>query len=263
MALSGLIPVVEIMFGDFLFLAADQIVNHASKFRFMYNNQVRLPLIVRTPMGGKRGYGPTHSQSIEKHFLGLPGTLMLALNSRQVPGQIYDKLFATIDRPTMVIENKLLYGARVNEKVPAGFTLQQSDERFPCVRLRPEIPPDVTIVCYGGMLPDVEQAVNTLFDEHELACEVICPVQIYPLNIQPILEIGRAQPAPVDGRGGVVFRRVKRGNHRSNLRTKTRRVAPRNAARIPAAPYSVRRPVGTSDPARAGVHCQSSFKFDE
>jgi 2-oxoisovalerate dehydrogenase E1 component len=58
MALNGLLPVVEIMFGDFLFLAADQIANHAAKFRYMYNEQVKVPLIVRTPMGGKRGYGP-------------------------------------------------------------------------------------------------------------------------------------------------------------------------------------------------------------
>ena len=70
-ALGGMLPVVEIMFGDFLTLCADQIINHAAKFRFMYNDQVTVPLIIRTPMGGKRGYGPTHSQSIEKHFLGL------------------------------------------------------------------------------------------------------------------------------------------------------------------------------------------------
>jgi 2-oxoisovalerate dehydrogenase E1 component len=188
MALNGLVPVVEIMFGDFLFLAADQIVNHASKFRYMYNDQVMLPLIVRTPMGGKRGYGPTHSQSIEKHFMGLPGTMMLALHSRQDPGVIYDQLFATIDRPTIVIENKLLYGVRLSEKIPAGFVIEQSDERFPTTRLRSEAPPDLTIVCYGGMLPDAEQAVDRLFDEHELACEVICPVQIYPFNIWPVME---------------------------------------------------------------------------
>ena len=52
----------------------------------MYNDQVDLRLVVRTPMGGKRGYGPTHSQSLEKHFLGLPGTRMLALHHRHDPG---------------------------------------------------------------------------------------------------------------------------------------------------------------------------------
>ena len=66
LALMGMHPVCEIMFGDFLSLAADQIINHASKFRWMYNDQVRVPLIIRTPMGGRRGYGATHSQSLER-----------------------------------------------------------------------------------------------------------------------------------------------------------------------------------------------------
>jgi 2-oxoisovalerate dehydrogenase E1 component len=188
MALQGFIPVAEIMFGDFIFLAGDQFVNHAAKFRYMYNEQVSVPVIVRTPMGGKRGYGPTHSQSVEKHFMGLPGTLMLALNSRQDPCLVYDRLFANIDRPTMVIENKLLYGMRMSEPLPPGYVLEYDDDVFPCVRIRPEGPPDITVVCYGGMLPDVERAVGHLFEEHELICEVMCPVQIYPLNLSPICE---------------------------------------------------------------------------
>ncbi len=77
MALRGLRPVVEIMFGDFVTLAADQIINHIAKFRWMYNDQVRVPLLLRTPMGGRRGYGPTHSQTLEKLFLGIPGLQVL------------------------------------------------------------------------------------------------------------------------------------------------------------------------------------------
>jgi 2-oxoisovalerate dehydrogenase E1 component len=188
MALGGMLPVVEIMFGDFLTLAADQIINHAAKFRFMYNDQVTVPLVIRTPMGGKRGYGPTHSQSIEKHFLGLPDTMMIALHSRVDPGFIYDRLFATIDRPTIVIENKLLYGMRLSEKVAPGFVLEHTDERFPTTRLRPEATPHLTMLCYGGMLPETERAADQLFEEHEIVAEVICPVQLYPLNLSPIME---------------------------------------------------------------------------
>src|SRR5512136_861277 len=55
MALRGLRPVVEIMFGDFVTLIADQLVNHAAKFHWMYNRQVNVPLVIRTPMGGRRG----------------------------------------------------------------------------------------------------------------------------------------------------------------------------------------------------------------
>ena len=188
LALSGLRPVCEIMFGDFLALAGDQLLNHASKFRFMYNDQVRVPLVVRTPMGGKRGYGPTHSQSIEKHFMGLPGTRMLAIHHRYDPGLVYDQVFESIDRPTIIIENKLLYGTRMGEDVPDGWILEHSDEQFPTTRIRPFQKPDVTLLCYGGMLPDVERAVEVLFDDHEVICEVICPVQLYPLNLGPVVE---------------------------------------------------------------------------
>jgi 2-oxoisovalerate dehydrogenase E1 component len=188
LAMRGWIPVAEIMFGDFLTLAFDQWLNHAAKFHYMYNEQVRVPLIVRTPMGGKRGYGPTHSQSLEKHFLGIPGTRMLALHARYDPGQVYDALFASIDRPTILIENKLLYGQRLTDEVPIGFVLEHSNERFPTTRLRPEGLPDVTILCYGGMLTEVESAIDQLFDVDELICEVICPLQLYPLNPWPIVE---------------------------------------------------------------------------
>ena len=186
LALAGKIPVCEIMFGDFITLAADQLINHASKFRFMYNDQVKVPLIVRTPMGGRRGYGPTHSQSLEKHFLGLPDLQVLATNHRLDPGSLYDRLLKSIDGPTLVVENKVLYGQRVQSEMPDGFALEFSDEQFPTVRIRPEGIADVTIVCYGEMLREVEEAILLAFDEHEIICEVICPTRLSPLNFAPI-----------------------------------------------------------------------------
>ena len=188
LALAGFLPVCEIMFGDFLTLASDQLINHTSKFRYMYNEQVRVPLIVRTPMGGRRGYGPTHSQSLEKHFLGLPDTKVLALNQRCDPGAIYDKLFAVIDGPVIVIENKLHYGARLNLPAQAGLLVEHSDEPFPTVRLKPDVPHDVTIFCTGGMLPIAEEAIAAAFEEHEIVSEVICPTQIFPLNPVPTMQ---------------------------------------------------------------------------
>ncbi|MGA2231322.1 MAG: thiamine pyrophosphate-dependent enzyme [Tepidisphaeraceae bacterium] len=188
LALGDWLPVCEIMFGDFLTLAFDQILNHAAKFRYMYNDQVRVPLVIRTPMGGKRGYGATHSQSTEKHFLGIPDTVMLALHTRYDPALVYDRLLETVDRPTIVIENKLMYGSRVTDQVGDGFFLENDSSRFPTTRIRPQGKPDVTVLCYGGMLADVEESIHTLFDEREIICEVICPLQIYPLDIRPVLE---------------------------------------------------------------------------
>jgi 2-oxoisovalerate dehydrogenase E1 component len=189
LAIAGMQPVCEIMFGDFLLLAADQFVNHAAKFRYMYNEQVRLPLIIRTPMGGKRGYGATHSQCLEKHLLGVPDTRVLALHHRQDPVAIYEQLFAAADLPTLVVENKTLYGERVSSDAPEGFSWWQTNERFPTSYLRAASDsPDLTILCYGGMLPDVEAAVNQLFEEHDRVAEVVCPTQLYPFELGPLID---------------------------------------------------------------------------
>ncbi|MBN2563465.1 MAG: pyruvate dehydrogenase [Phycisphaerae bacterium] len=189
LALSGLVPIVEIMFGDFMTLAFDQIYQHAAKMHGMYNGQCRVPLIVRTPMGGRRGYGPTHSQSIEKFFQGIPGLVVLALNNRLSPYDVYRQLVGTIEHPTLVIENKVLYTRlQESESVP-GYVIECSDDPFPCLRLKPRtLSPDLTLVCYGGMLEVVERAQASLFEQHEIIAEVIVPTQIFPLNASPILE---------------------------------------------------------------------------
>ena len=80
MALRGRRPILEIMFGDFIALGFDQVVNGIAKFREMYDDQVTVPLVVRTPMGGRRGYGPTHSQSLEKLLLGVPNIVVVAMS---------------------------------------------------------------------------------------------------------------------------------------------------------------------------------------
>ncbi len=127
MALRGLRPVVEIMFGDFLTLAADQIINHAAKFRWMYNDQVRVPLVVRTPMGGRRGYGPTHSQTLEKFFLGVPGLRVIAPAAFGDPGELLRRLILEGEDPLLFIENKLLYSLPVfDESDSEDLTLESN-----------------------------------------------------------------------------------------------------------------------------------------
>ncbi len=182
LSMSGLIPIAEIMFGDFLALAADQWINHAAKFPWMYNDQVRMPLIVRTPMGGKRGYAATHSQCIEKHFLGLPGTQVLSLHHRLNPRDLYARLVQTIDRPTLVIENKILYGQWAHSEPPNGFRLLHTAEPFPTARLEPQERADLTMVALGGMSMEAEQAVLALFENEEIVVDLFLPTQIYPFD---------------------------------------------------------------------------------
>ena len=187
LSLAGKLPVCEIMFGDFMTLTMDQILNHAAKFPLMYNSQVKNPIIIRTPMGGGRGYGPTHSQSIEKHFLGIPQTLVLALNQRVSPANIYNRLFETLKQPAIVIENKMLYVKRLKTNTELGFVSEISDEQYPTVRIKPEGKADLTILCYGGMLEFAEEAQQYLFEDYDIISEVVCPTQLYPFNVSSVL----------------------------------------------------------------------------
>ncbi len=188
LSLGGMLPVCEIMFGDFMTFTLDQLVNHASQFPFMYNHKVNNPLIIRTPMGGGRGYGPTHSQSLEKHFLGIPGVKAIALNRRVDPAVIYDKLFAHLTGPALVFENKKLYSMRLNGKIREGFVSELSDEEYPTVRIRPSKNPDITILCYGGMLELAEETQLKVCDDYGINAEIICPTGLYPMNLQPVYD---------------------------------------------------------------------------
>jgi len=182
LALAGHRPIVEIMFGDFLTLAADQWVNHAAKFAGMYGERVKVPLTIRSPMGGRRGYGPTHSQSLERLFLSQPGTRVLALHHRFNPEDIYRRLTLEDATPTLIVENKTLYGTFANPTPPPGYLLQATDEQFPWVRLKPGGKPDLTLVAVGGMSIEAEQAVQILFGMHEIVVDIFLPLQIYPLD---------------------------------------------------------------------------------
>jgi len=186
LALRGLRPFAEIMFGDFLLLAGDQLVNHAAKFPYIYGG-IALPVVVRTPMGGGRGYGPTHSQSLEKHFLGVPSLDAIALNGRLDLARCYREL-AQVQTPTLVFEYKSLYPQRPR-RVPVGFVLDRTNEAFPWIRLRPRDRNAVlTVITYGGILEVVEDALGVVFDEYDLLIEILAPSQLHPLDIRPAVQ---------------------------------------------------------------------------
>jgi 2-oxoisovalerate dehydrogenase E1 component len=187
MALGGMRPVVEIMFGDFTTLVFDQLQQHACKFRRMYGGGVDVPLVLRTPMGGRRGYGPTHSQSLEKHFLGVPNLTVLALNHRIPVADFHAAAFARRD-PVLLVENKVLYTRAVGEPA-AGMAWETSGGDFPWVRVSLRgTAAELTIFCYGGMLEEAEAAVVELFDENEIRAEILCPSQLAPFDERPLAE---------------------------------------------------------------------------
>ena len=188
LSLGGRLPICEIMFGDFLGLVFDQWLNHAAKFQKMYGNKFNVPIIIRTPMGGKRGYGPTHSQNIEKHFLGIPNTQVIAINPRHAPKEIYNKILQTIDKPTLIIENKLDYTRKdTPKKFKSNYKYYKNN--FPIYDLKYSIikeDPDITVVCWGGLVYELEEIINDLTEREEIIVEMIIPTMLYPLNISSI-----------------------------------------------------------------------------
>jgi 2-oxoisovalerate dehydrogenase E1 component len=190
MAMRGLRPVVEIMFGDFLTLAADQLINHIAKFRWMYNDQVRVPIVIRTPMGGRRGYGPTHSQTLEKHFLGVPGLKVLAPSDLGDPGALLLDAIQDED-PVLLIENKLLYTQTIQENyMLLEFDLEEfNPERgtpWYSLRVKGAPPPTLTMVAYGYMGTLAREAILHLAFEYEIFVELIVLTQLAPFELAAV-----------------------------------------------------------------------------
>lgn len=177
LAFNGYTSIIEIMFGDFATLVLDQLLQHVSKFTLMYGRELQIPFIMRTPMGGFRGYGPTHSQSLEKHFLGIPGLDVIALNQLIHPRIIFKKIINN-KRPVLLIENKILYTKKLFEDVPEGYdiSLLENEMDYPIAKISPiDGEPNVTIVCYGGILNEVLISCKELFSIHEVLAEVFVP----------------------------------------------------------------------------------------
>jgi pyruvate dehydrogenase E1 component beta subunit len=153
-ALSGLRPVVEISFIDFMTFAMDPVVNQAAKIRTMFGNQAGVPMVLRTQHGGGAGSGPQHAQCLEAWFAHVPG---LKLVCPADPASAYGLLRAAIDDPdpVIVVEHKALYGTRV--PMPDSLPVLPIGK---AATLRPGR--DLTIVSYGAALRAVRDAAAAL-----------------------------------------------------------------------------------------------------
>jgi pyruvate/2-oxoglutarate/acetoin dehydrogenase E1 component len=192
LALRGFRPVVEVMFGDFLTLAMDQIVNHISPFQDTCAETTALPLVVRAPMGGGRGYGPTHSKSLERLLLGVPNIVVVAASQHHDIGGMLETAVAC-DQPVFMIENKQMY-AQFNERPVQGrlgpFHCRQGTGPYPALTLSTNRfgAAAWTIATYAGGVPLAIQAMRTLLLEHEMPCELVIVGSLQPLDVDPVLE---------------------------------------------------------------------------
>ncbi len=176
-AMTGLRPVVEIMFMDFITLAMDQIINHAAKFRYQFGKQCKIPLVVRCPAGAGRGYGPTHSQSLERYFVATPGLVVLApANPADAKGLL--KSAIRCDDPVIFIESKLLYSTV--GPVPEGDYITPIGEATVCAK-----GDDVTLVAYSRMVQEALKAAEALAG-HDVNAEVIDLRSLAPLDMDTV-----------------------------------------------------------------------------
>jgi 2-oxoisovalerate dehydrogenase E1 component len=191
-ALEGGKAIAEIMFGDFVALAADQLANSAAKHHYLSQGKATVNVVVRVPMGGGRGYGPTHSQSLEKMFFGIPGLRVVAVSSFTDPYALFWNAVAADPGPVLFVENKAVYAERARgprDGLVDHFSARTTAGVYPNVRLSPVgfDDPELTVITYGRCATLAWEPVRQLFLERELAADLCVVSQLSPLDLDGIL----------------------------------------------------------------------------
>lgn len=185
-ALKGQPTFAEIMFGDFITYAFDQIVNNASKFFHVYGITAGLPLIIRVPNGGHRGYGPTHSQSLEKHFVGIDNVLVLALTSLVDPRKQFNAALE-LRVPTIAIENKMGYSRMLFQNKDSLIVKTEIGGLGLLVIKSEDVAPDITVITYGELARDMADELLSIEDQLNVKIEIVCLMQLHPLPSRILL----------------------------------------------------------------------------
>lgn len=175
-AMSGLKPVLEIMFMDFVTLSMDALVNQAAKARFMFGGRSHVPMVLRTPHGGGLNAGPQHSQCLEAWLAHVPGLKVVCPST---PADAYGLMRAAIDDPdpVIVVEHKALYGVKgqvdTSLRVPIGKARIAREGT------------DVTVVTYGATVRASLAAAETLSKEG-VSVEVIDLRSVQPWDRETV-----------------------------------------------------------------------------
>ncbi len=178
-ALTGMRPVVEIMYSDFLTLTMEPLVNQAAKLRYMFGGQARVPLVVRTNLGASGGKAAQHSQSLETWMMHVPG-LKVAMPSTPADARALLRTAIRDDNPVVFFEHKLLYFQR-GEVPEQGESLE-----FGRAAVRRE-GRHATVVAAQAMLSKVLEVARRLASEG-IDLEVIDPRTLVPFDIATVVE---------------------------------------------------------------------------
>ncbi|KRV43615.1 pyruvate dehydrogenase [Bacillus sp. TH007] len=198
-ALTGMRPILELQFSDFITIAMDQLVNQAAKTRYMFGGKGKVPLVVRTPAGSGTGAAAQHSQSLEAWMAHIPGLKVVQ------PSTAYDakgllKAAMDDDNPVIFYEHKLLY--KTIGEVPEeqySIPLGKADVK--------RSGKDVTIVATAIMVHKALEAAKEL-EAEGIDVEIIDPRTLVPLDEETIIESVKKT-----GKCIVVHEAVKRGGY--------------------------------------------------
>ncbi|MDI7741954.1 alpha-ketoacid dehydrogenase subunit beta [Lysinibacillus fusiformis] len=202
-AMTGMRPILEIQFSDFIMIALDNIVNQAAKTRYMYGGKSKVPLVVRLPGGSGAGFAAQHSQSLEAWMTHVPGLKVVQ------PSSAYDAkglLLSAIkdDNPVLFYEHKLLYN--VKDEVP--------EELYEIPLGKAEVKKqgtDITIVATSIMVQRAMEAAEQL-EKIGVSVEIIDPRTLVPLDIETII-----QSVKKTSRVLVVYEAVKRSGYGAEI----------------------------------------------
>ncbi len=178
-AMTGLRPIVDLMFSDFFAVTWDIVANQIAKTRYMTDGQVTIPLVIRSANGGGSRFGAQHSQSVENWGMMIPGLKIVA---PAFPGDVKGMLAAAIrdDDPVLFFEQKSLYAAK--GEVPDGEHFVELGKAN-VVREGS----DVTIVALALMVGRALKAAEILKEEHGISANVVDLRSLVPLDTQTIL----------------------------------------------------------------------------
>jgi|TARA_B100001013_G_scaffold1586_1_gene1183 pyruvate dehydrogenase E1 component beta subunit len=179
-AMTGLKPIAEIMFSDFLAVCWDIVANQIAKSRYMTNGQVSMPLVIRTANGGGARFGAQHSQSVENWSMMIPGLKVVAPST---PADVKGLLAAAIrdPDPVMFFEQKSLYSSKGD--VPEGEHI----EEIGVAKVVRE-GSDVTIIALAAMVPRALDAADRLYSEAGISAGVVDLRSLVPLDTKTIFE---------------------------------------------------------------------------
>jgi len=189
-ALMGLRPIADVQYADFIFCAMDQLVNQAAKMRYMSGGKLKVPMVMRAPVGATTR-GAQHAQSVESYFVHVPG-LKVACPSTAYDAKGLLKTAIRDDNPVIFFEHKLLYGSKGARKEKGGLDVQGEvpDEEYLIPFGKADVKKegsDVTVVATLRMVYEAIAAASQL-EKEGISLEVIDPRTLVPLDKETIIK---------------------------------------------------------------------------